>query len=147
MNAAYTGTGIIAALALMFGLWLYYHKNMAKVQILLFWLAGIGIGGLVGVLINRAFDVASNATSLATRLLGFGGAVILAGLAVLLTVEVVVKGILPKTAKPNRAHPWLALVAPTIGLASGVPFLAGLYNLIATGMGNAGAVAQQWFVG
>lgn len=146
-TAAFAGTGVIAALALLFGLWLYFHDNMRKTTILLFLLAGTGIGGLVGALIDQAYGIAANATPLTTRLLGFGGAVILGGLAVILTLEVVVKGMLPKTAKPKRMHPWLALVAPTIGLASGVPILFGLYRLIATGMGNAGAVAQQWFVG
>ncbi|MEV1295374.1 hypothetical protein [Pseudonocardia sp. NPDC049635] len=141
------GAGVIAALALLFGLWLYYHDNMRKTQILSFWLAGTGIGGLAGALIDQAYGVAANATPVATRLLGFGGAAILGGIAVLMTLEVVVKGILPKTAKPNRVHPWIALAAPTIALASGVPILFGIYRLIATGMGNAGAVAQQWFVG
>ncbi|WP_226358648.1 hypothetical protein [Pseudonocardia sp. ICBG601] len=148
MNAAgWASTGVVAALALVLGGWLKYNGNCAKTSTALFLVAGTGIGGVLGTLLGRVFTTLSGATSTVTQLLGVAGGTVLAAVCVIATLEVVVKGIVPKTARPKSWHPWLALTAPTLAVASGAPLLAGFYSVLARGVGGAGAVASTWITG
>jgi len=122
MNA---GVASIAGLALLVGLWLYWHKSAPKSTTLLFLIAGIGLGGGLGVwlgaTLGRALTAAGNTEAAAW--VGLGASTLLAGAAILATLEVVIKGLWRKKAKPKRWHPWLALALPTIIAIGSVPVL------------------------
>jgi hypothetical protein len=149
MNAGtIAGIGSIAGAALVIGLWLYLHDDARKTTTALFLIAGCGIGGLVGAAIDHGFDTASGtAASTTTRLIGFSAGVIVSALCIVLTLEVVFKGILKKTANPKRWHPWLALALPTIAFASGVPILMSIFGAISGALGEAGEAITQLSVG
>lgn len=123
------GVGSIVAFALGIGLWLYVNKDAPKFTTFLFLVAGTGLGGLIGAAVSRGTDWATATTSdLTTTLIGMGGSTLLSVAAVVATLEVFVKGMWKKKAKPRRWHPWLALALPTLAMASGVPVLAQLFS-------------------
>lgn len=125
------GVGSLTAFCLGIGLWLYAHKNAKKTTTFLFLVAGTAIGGYLGSLIGGAVSTAVNTVgTLTAQLIGVGGSTLLAVVSVIATLEVVVKGIWKKTAKPKRWHPWLALALPTIIVAGSVPVLIQLMDAV-----------------
>lgn len=131
MNTETTfGVAPLTVIVLMVALWMYLRKVAPKTTTLLFLIAGFGIGGLIGALIDRAVVAALNAlSSPAARLFGVGVSTIIAAAAIVATLELVIKGLHKKKAKPTRWHPWLALTLPTIIAASSVPLLTELMAL------------------
>lgn len=114
----------ISGLALIVGLWTYWHRDAPKFTTFLFLIGGLGIGGwlgsMLGDLLNTAIGTAGTATG---AWIGIGASTITAGLALVATLEIVVKGLWKKKAKPQRWHPWLALALPTIIVAFGFPIM------------------------
>lgn len=130
----------IAGLSLVVGAWLWFHKDAPKFTVLLFLIAGLGLGGVVGgvlgALINRAMGTIGTTTG---SLIGIGTSTLVAGLALVATLEVAIKGIHPRKARPKRWHAFLALALPTIVIAAGVPLLSTVMDAFSTGMANVGA--------
>ncbi|OLM28108.1 hypothetical protein Ae717Ps2_6736 [Pseudonocardia sp. Ae717_Ps2] len=95
------------------GAWLWFHKDAPKFTVLLFLIAGLGLGGVVGgvlgALINRAMGTIGTTTG---SLIGIGTSTLVAGLALVATLEVAIKGIHPRKARPKRWHAFLALALP-----------------------------------
>lgn len=134
------GVAALTAFALMIGLWMYWRKLAPKTTTLLFLLAGFGIGGVIGALAGRAVAMALGALgSPGARLFGVGVSTIIAGVAIVATLEIVIRGLHKKKAKPTRWHPWLALMLPTIVAVSSVPLLTelmGLFSQVTTEIGT-----------
>jgi hypothetical protein len=141
MNA---GVATISGLALIVGGWMWFHKDAAKTTTLLFLVAGLGFGGVLGNMlgnfVNRAIGTVGTTTG---TWVGISASTIVAGIALVATLEVVLKGMLPKTAKTRRWHPFLALVLPSIVIAGGVPLLAYVMSAFSTGVGNVGGALSQ----
>jgi hypothetical protein len=55
---------------------------------------------------------------------GIGGSALLLIASIWVTLEVLVKGLIPKTATPKRVHAPMAALAPTVIVAAGIPLLA-----------------------
>lgn len=147
-TAAYTGIATISAFALIGGLWLWINGDAKKTQTFLMLVAGCGIGGLFGSALVNVFGTTTGlVSSPIARVIGVSGAGIIAAICVVLTLEVVLKGIWKKTAKPKAFHPWLALALPTIALASGVPILAAVFGALAGALGEAGNTVAQLSTG
>ena len=132
MNA---GLGTITGIALAVAAWLWWHRSAPKFTTLLALVAGVGIGGLAAQLVSTLLGTVATVPG---QLLGLGTAGLLAGLALVATLEVVFKGIWGKKAKPKRWHPILALVLPTIVVAGGIPLLGQLMTSLASGMAAVG---------
>ncbi len=134
----------IAGLSLVVGAWLWAHKDAPKFTVLLFLIAGLGLGGVVGgvlgALINRAMGTIGTTTG---SLIGIGTSTLVAGLALVATLEVAIKGIHPRKARPKRWHAFLALALPTIVIAAGVPLLSTVMDAFSTGMANVGAAFNE----
>ena len=123
------GVGSIVAFAIGIGLWLYVHKMAPKLTTLLFLIAGTGIGGWLGALIGGAVDTAiGTASGVTASLIGVSAATLVAVASFVAVLEIVIKGLWKKKAKPKRWHPWLALALPTIVVAGSVPALVELMN-------------------
>lgn len=134
-------TAVVALFALGVGLWLFVSKFAPKTTILLFLVAGMGIGGTIGVLIGRALNtVLGLAGSVSGQFVGVGTAAVVSLLALIATLEIVVKGVWPKKAKPKRWHPWLALVLPTIVAASGLPIVDTVLTYVGQAAGTVGSL-------
>lgn len=142
------GTASITAFALAIGLWLFFHKNAPKFTTLLFLIAGFGIGGLLGNwltgLVNMATDTAGNQTSL---WLGIGASTLISIVALIAALEIVIKGLWKKKAKPKRWHPWLALALPTIIAISGFPILNEVFGAFNAAVNNVGGSLTATFGG
>jgi len=136
------GVGSLIAFALGIGLWLYVHRMAPKTVTLLFLIAGTGIGGWLGALIGGAVSTAiGTASDVTANLIGVGAATLVAVVSFIATLEIVVKGLWKKKAKPRRWHPWLALALPTIIVAGSVPVLVELMealNQVTTTVGAGG---------
>lgn len=142
MNA---GVGAISGLALVVAAWLWWHRDAPKFTTFLALVAGFGFGGVLGALIgnvlNRALDTAGSTTS---NWVGISAATFVSAIALVATLEVFIKGMWPKKAKPTRWHPFLALLLPTIVIATGVPLLTEVMGAFSSGVGNlGGAVTGQ----
>lgn len=136
MNA---GVGAISGLAAILAAWLWYHRDAPKFTNLLALIAGLGFGGVLGSMLgnilNRALGTVGTTTG---TWIGIGTSTIVAGIALVATLEVVIKGMWFKRARPQRWHPFLALLLPTIVIAGGVPLLSEVMNAFADGVGNVG---------
>lgn len=118
------GLATVAVFALAIGGWLYVSKLAPKSTITAFLIAGLGIGGTVGYLLGRALAAVLGLTGgLTGQFLGVASSTVVSALALVATLEIVIKGLHPKKAKPRRWHPWLALVLPTIVVAAGLPIV------------------------
>jgi hypothetical protein len=130
MNA---GVATLTGLSLMIGAWLYWHKNAPKTTTLLFLIAGVGLGGWLGTTLGQwVRTVLGMAGSQTATWLGIGASTLLAGAAIVATLEIAIKGLWKKKAKPKRWHPWLALALPTVVAVGSVPLLSELFELFST---------------
>lgn len=137
MNA---GVGIISGMALAVAGWLWWHRNAPKLTTFLALVAGLGIGGALGALLGQLISrLLGTIGTVSGQWLGIGGTALVAGLALVATLEVVIKGMAGKRAKPKRWHPILALVLPTIVIAGGIPLIGELMTAMSTGMAGLGA--------
>lgn len=135
------GAGIIAAISLGVGIWLYWHKDAPKFTTFLFLVAGLFItGGLWETISKWMNSLLHTGASTTAGWIGVGATAVLATIAVVATLEVFVKGMWKKKAKPKRWHPFLALSLGLIISASGVPILVKLMTLVHQGAGSASAV-------
>lgn len=136
MNA---GVATLAVIALFTAAWLWKHKHAPKTQVALALLAGLLFGGALGGFLGTVLTTVLGAVGSATgRLIGVGAAAVLAGLAFVAFLEVVIKGMWPKKAKPKRWHPALALVLPTLVIAGSVPLLSQLMAGFSSGAAELG---------
>ena len=139
MNGLVAAT--VAFFALALGLWLFVSKMAPKSTIALFLVAGMGIGGTLGLLLGRALSAALGlAGSVTGQFIGVGAATVVSALALVATLEIVVKGMWPKKAKPKRWHPWLALVLPTVVTAAGLPIVATVMTYLGQAASTVGSL-------
>ncbi|MPZ66770.1 MAG: hypothetical protein GEU83_15100 [Pseudonocardiaceae bacterium] len=133
------GVAAIAGMALIVGLWLYWHRDAPKFTTFLFLIAGTGIGGYLGQLLGQALNTVLGTVGTQTgQWVGIGASTLTAGVALVATLEIVIKGLYKKKAKPQRWHPWLALALPTIIFAAGFPFLVQIMEAFETGVTTVG---------
>ena len=134
------GVATITGLALIIGGWLYLHRDAPKTTTLLFLIAGIGIGGWIGATLGDWISTALGMVGTQTATwVGIGTSTLVAGLAIVATLEIVIKGLWKKKAKPRRWHPWLALALPTIIAAASVPILVEIVNAFTSAVTQVGA--------
>jgi membrane protease YdiL (CAAX protease family) len=138
------GAGVIVVGTLVAGGWLWWHRDAPKTCTGLFLVAGLVIGGVLGDLLGGLFThhgppTTSTSPAPASSAVGVWVSVILAGVGIAATAELVVKGMWPRRAKPRRWHPWLALALPTLVIAAGVPMVGPLMTGLAGGVSNVGA--------
>lgn len=142
------GVAAISSFALIVGLWMWWHKDAPKFTTFLFLVAGVGFGGVLGRMLgdvlNRTLGTVGTTTG---TWIGVSASTIVAAIALVATLEVVIKGMWPKKAKPKRWHPWLALVLPMIVIATGVPLVSQLMHAFATGVGNVGSALSNLGMG
>lgn len=125
--------GGVAALAFAIALALMFKKIAKKLIPWLMLVAGIGLGGVIGLLSDRLVNGAVNGVSKAVgTLLGgaaVGGLIIIAVLTILLLPHMK-----PKGQPPTRFTPWLAFIFPAVLVAVGGMFstLAGLSENVVT---------------
>lgn len=130
-----------AFFALCVGLWLFVSKFAPKTTILLFLVAGMGIGGTLGLLLGRALNTVLGLAGSATgQFIGVGAATVVSGLALVATLEIVRKGMWPKKATPKRWHPWLALVLPIIVTAAGLPIVVTVLTYLGQAASTVGSL-------
>lgn len=114
----------LSGIALIVGLWLYWHHDAPKFTTFLFLIGGFGIGGWLGSTVGEWLNsIIGTAGTTTGAWIGIGASTITAGLALVATLEIVIKGLYKKKAKPQRWHPWLALALPTIVWAFGFPIM------------------------
>jgi hypothetical protein len=125
------------AIAFVIGMYLFWKKLMPRITTLLWLVGGFLVSGALGS--AAAATVTALVNQLGTtgaRFTGFSAAAILAGLAIALTAEVLIKGASPfkKTfkANPKRYHPPLALALPTVVAASGLPVVTEVLRSISS---------------
>ncbi len=134
------GIATIAGLALIVGLWLYLHRDAPKTTTGLFLVAGIGLGGWLGAQLGAWISAGLGMVGTQTATwVGIGTSTLVAGLAVVATLEIIVKGLWKKKAKPRRWHPWLALALPTIITAASVPILVEIVSAFTSAVNQVGA--------
>ena len=142
------GVASICAVALVVGAWTYWHKDAPKFTTFLFLVGGIGFGGALGKWIGDHLSQALGTVGTTTgTLIGLSTSAIVAAIGLVATLEVVVKGMHPKRAKPKRWHPWLALALPLIVTATGVPVITQLMHAFASGVGNVGSALSNLGLG
>lgn len=132
--AGISGLALAIALALMF-------KRIGKKFIpWLMLIAGIGLAGVLGVLVDRIIGRVVGGVSNATSKLlgaGVGGMALIAVLTVL-----IVPHMKPKGQPPTKFTPWLAFIYPAVLVAVGGVFsqAAGLgSNIVTDGANTVGA--------
>ncbi len=134
------GLAVIGCFSIIVGLWLYFHRMAPKFTTLLFLIGGLSIGGWLGSLLGTAINVVLGTVgSFTGQLIGYAASTILAAVALVAVLEVFVKGLWKKKAKPQRWHPWLALVLPTIVIAFGAPIMVEAATAVTGVVEQAGA--------
>lgn len=137
------GAGLVAALAALAGTWLRWHREAPKTCTGMFAVAGLAIGDVLGRLIATGLaklpPITHNGTGQPTGL-GFGlwMSLLLAGVLLAASAELVVKGMWPRRARPMPWHPWLALALPTIAIAASAPLIGPVMSGLAAGVGGLG---------
>lgn len=140
--------GAVAALAFAIALTMMFKKVLKKWIPWLMLVAGIGLGGVIGVLSSRLVNGTVNGISKATgALLGgsaVGGLIIVAVLTICL-----VPHMKPKGQPPTKMTPWLAFVFPAVLVAVGGMFstLAGLSGNVVTQAASALASTAAAIIG
>jgi hypothetical protein len=130
----------ISGLALVVALGCMFKKVLKKFIPWLMLIAGIGLAGVLGTLVDRIVGRAVNGVSNATSKLlgaGVGGMALIALLTVL-----IVPHMKPKGQPPTRFTPWIALLYPAVLVAVGGVFsqAAGLgSNIVTDGANTVGA--------
>lgn len=128
------GLSSIGAVMLVVGMWMWFHREFPRTTVFFFLCGGTVIGGFAGAALGRGIDTALlAAATTSNRLLGIGVASVIAGLAIVLTLEVIWKGMSPfkkLKAKTKRYHAWLALALPTVVVATGLPVVVSAVRLI-----------------
>ncbi len=129
---AVAGAGLVALVAVLAGTWLRWHREAPKTTAGLFATAGLAVGDVLGRLIAAAL------AKLPPTPAGLWLSLLLAGVLIAATVELVVKGMWPRRARPRHWHPWLALALPTIAIGIGAPLIGPLMSGLAAGIGGIG---------
>lgn len=140
--AGVSGIALVLALAFMF-------KKVAKKFVpWLMLVAGIGLAGVLGTLVDRIIGRAVNGVSDATSKLlgaGVGGIALIAWLTVLIAPHMK-----PKGQNPTRFTPWLAFLYPAVLVAVGGVFsnAAGLGgNIVTDGAATVGMFLTSLLAG
>jgi hypothetical protein len=138
------GIVLVSVAALTSGFWLWWHREAPKTTTGLFLVAGLAFGGVLGRLVGVGLAKVFTQDPATTTAPGSGAGVgvwlsmIVAGAAIAATVEIVVKGMSRRRAKPRRWHPWLALALPTVAIAAGAPLVGPLMTGLSGGVANVG---------
>jgi hypothetical protein len=135
---AVAGAGLVAALA---GGWLRWHREAPKTCTGLFAVSGLAIGDVLGRLIATGLTklTAPSGPQQPTGVgVGLWLSLLLAGVLLAASAELVVKGMWPRRARPAPWHPWLALTLPTIAIAASAPLIGPLMSGLAAGIGGLG---------
>ena len=137
------GAGLVAALAALAGGWLRWHREAPKTCTGLFAVAGLAIGDVLGRLIAAGLTKFHHLTPDAPQQhtgpgVGLWLSLLLAGVLLAASAELVVKGMWPRRARPAPWHPWLALTLPTIAIAASAPLIGPLMSGLAAGVGGLG---------
>lgn len=126
--------GGVAALAFAIALALMFKKIAKRLIPWLMLIAGIGLGGVIGLLSDRLVNGTVGGISRATGALLGGGAV--GGLIVVAVLTIVIAPHMkPKGGQPpTKFTPWLAFIFPAVLVAVGGMFstLAGLSENVVT---------------
>lgn len=132
MDLGLGGWTAISIVGLIVGIWLYWHRNAPRVTTLLWLNGGAVIGGIAGSFAGAGLAAALGVVGGAVEnWLGLAISSVVAGVALVVTLEVIVKGILPfrrLKPKPARFHPPLALILPIIVGVAGFPLLTTVVN-------------------
>jgi drug/metabolite transporter (DMT)-like permease len=111
----------LAVAAFAVGLLLHWKKTGKKVVPWMMLVAGFGIAGMLGSVLNRiASSLTSGTTSATERLFGTGVPVLVA----VLTIVYLAIHLKPKGQPPTRFTPWVALAFASILVAAGGAFAA-----------------------
>ena len=142
---AVAGAGLVAVLATLAGAWLRWHREAPKTCTGMFAVAGLAVGDVLGRLIAQTLAKLphhspdpSGSTSAAGLTAGLWLSLLLAGVLLAATAELVVKGMWPRHARPRHWHPWLALALPTVAIAAGAPLIGPVLDGLASGVGGLG---------
>lgn len=143
---AVAGAGLVAALAALAGGWLRWHREAPKTCTGLFAVSGLAIGDVLGRLIATCLTkLTAHSPNPGPQQhtgpgFGFGLwlSLLLAGVLLAASAELVVKGMWPRRARPAPWHPWMALTLPTIAIAVGAPLIGPLMSGLAAGIGGLG---------
>ena len=138
MNA---GVATLSVMALGIAMWLWYHHQAIKTTTLLALFAGLGFATAAGSWFGQGVTWLVGALGSTTAAwIGVTASAVVTGFALIGTLEVILKGIWPRTAYPQRWHPLLALVLPTVVIASGAPVLAAVMRWASSGVTGLSAV-------
>ena len=142
---AYLSAAGIGAVALTIGLVLFFKKAGKKLVPWFMLVAGLSLAGAAGAGLDRAAAVLARTTeSASARLLGVG-------LPLLVTVVVTIVLFIhmkPKGQPPTRFTPWLALIFPSLLVATGLGALASLAASVSGQVGtSAWAMISQVIAG
>lgn len=143
---AVAGAGLVAVLATLAGAWLRWHRDAPKTCTGMFAVAGLAIGDVLGRLIGQTLaklphhgpDPSQTTSAAAGLTAGLWLSLLLAGVLLAATAELVVKGMWPRHARPRHWHPWLALALPTVAIAAGAPLIGPVLGGLASGVGGLG---------
>ena len=112
------GFGTVAAIAALAGLIAMKKKEWQQAVPWLFLVAGLGIAGVFGAVVDRIAAVLTNVVgSTAGAVFGASAPLVVAGALGLLLWF----GMRPKKGKPTKLTPWLALIFPAV--LAGVPVI------------------------
>lgn len=136
------GAGLVAAFAALAGGWLRWHREAPKTCTGLFAVAGLAIGDVLGRLIATVLGKLHPVPHAPDQHTGPGVglwlSLLLAGVLLAATGELVVKGMWPRRARPAPWHPWLALALPTVAIAASAPLIGPVMSGLAAGIGGLG---------
>jgi MFS family permease len=136
------GAALVALLAALTGTWLRWHREAPKTTTATFGLAGLALGDVLGRLIASGLArlpwPAADSAQPATPGLRLWVSLLLAGILLAATAELMVKGMWPRRARPRHWHPWLALALPTVAIAVGAPLVGPVMSGLASAAGGLG---------
>ena len=118
--------------------WLWWRRKAGKTATLLALLVGLGIGPPLGLWLGRrGTGLVDSLESPAMRQIGVVLFAVLTAATIVVILEVLIHGIWPRTARPQRWHPWVALALPMVAIAFGVPVVAWAFSGLSTEIAHA----------
>ena len=127
--------GPIAVCMILLGVaaWMWWRRKAQKTTTLLALLAGLGLGLPLGLWLGSTFNrlIGSSESQIGVVV----SAVLTAG-AIVVILEILIRGIFPRSAQPRRWHPWVALLMPMVIIAAGVPVVAWAVGGLSTSIGD-----------